>query len=240
MLFLIMLQAILISINMSAQSSIKIHHPDALLELEARTVLLGSSGSVLFKDHSNNLHWDEKDGWFFTKEVEGLVMFAYKVIYSQDRIKTLATIESSTGSADFTDLIQIEVTDSSYEHIRLIAGGDRCHGSVNPNYFAIQDNSIVYGVQLTPNGMMNLLSETEADPYNPKYDDCMICCVAEARYQTNLSTGEKVLQEVHLTHGFDKSLDDKFTLVFKRYVDEKHVILNREELSDFVREVISN
>ena len=219
--------------QVSAQNNNKLSNPEALIELVMFADLPGFRDSISFNVYTNKLDWSEKDGWNFTNQHEDYELFAYKVIYSKNATQTMASYESTNGTGQFARLFQVGATDSTYHLIKLIAGGDRCNGAPVANSYKLIDQTLTYSVLITPEKMMNLLGKIPLTNY---FSDCMVCCVGEAFYNVNLATGKEEFMHVLLTETLD--IHDQFDVAYMERVNQEKRQLNRDELTEFIREVL--
>ena len=219
--------------GVSAQPNSVISNPDALIDLVMFADAPGVRDTVLLKNYSGKLDWRKMDDWNFTSQHEDYELFTYRVLHSKKAIKTIATFESTTGTGQFAKLLQIEVTDSSYHFVKLIAGGDRCNGATVANSYKLKGKTLTYDVLLTPQGMMNIL---EGLPLTDYFSDCMTCCSGKARYKFNLATGKEEFIHVQLTDTFE--IADQFDAVYMEYLNEGKQVLDSKEFTEFAKTIL--
>jgi hypothetical protein len=209
-------------------------HAIALSEITTFADNPGFKSEVIIKSPDNNVKWADEEGYIYTEDLEYINLFAYKVLYNSNNNIIVAVFYDSEGTATYSYIFDLTVSETSLKLNKTIGGGDRCHGAISINEIEVENEIMSYRSLITPKKFMNWFSNSDEAL---EFDDCMICCMGFADFKYDLNNHIKHFEGIQII----KENVQEYPLIKKTYDNfvkdrplKLSLFLNEEELKDFI------
>jgi hypothetical protein len=212
-------------------------HGVALSELTTFADSPGFKDEVIIEKGDSSIKWEVgEDGYVYTKDIEHTTVFAFKSIYSKEDIFIVTVYYSSTGSAELSYILKVQLTDEKLILKEVITGGDRCQEGADITRAKIENETLFYSHYITPQHLMSWYNNLN----NNSYADCMICCCGFANYKYDLKNSKKVFQDILLPKEYLPN-NESFQKAYNDFVANEDLKLSlsikENELKEFIMTV---
>lgn len=209
----------------------------ALSELTEFADNQGFKNEIIIEKGDSSIKWvDGEDGYVYTKDIEYTVAFAFKTIYSKGDIFIVNVYKSSTGSADWSYILKVQLSDNKLILKEVITGGDRCQKGANINEVKIENGILFYSHYITPQHLMSWNNNLN----NNGYADCMICCCGFANYKYVVKNSKRIFQDILIPKEYLPN-NEAFQKAYNDFVKNKDLKLSlrleEEEINQFIKTV---
>jgi hypothetical protein len=234
--FLFIITSILIVQISYSQNSDFTKYAIALSEITTFADNKGFKEEVNINNSSKDIKWiSGEDGYNYTENLDAIIVFGYKILYASDDNLILGVYYDSEGTATYSYLFNVTISDTKLKLNEVIAGGDRCHNAVILDKLNVDKDVMSFSTLITPNKLISWFSESSKVL---NLDDCMVCCLGFANFKYDFEKQFKKFESVRI---IEEALQEN-SLIKKTYLDfvkeeplKLSLLLNEDELKDFIK-----
>lgn len=108
------------------------------------------------ENESMGIEWvADEDSFYYTEDIDGIILFGYKVFHQKENNYIIGVYYDSEGSATYSYIFDVTTNNNQLELNAIITGGDRCHNAVNLDEIKIEDDIISFTSFFTPHKLIN-------------------------------------------------------------------------------------